>query len=261
MTFAISSGTSPPTRFVVLATQRTGSTWLTDMLDSHPAIVAHEELFLPVESHRRVWGRTDQEFFSTYFARRANRRSPVARLVWSLRYLEELYSPKPATEAIGLKLMYGQLKALPWLVPYLVVRRVRVVHLVRKNLLDLVLSRETAKARSQYHALSSDVVDQSPIHVRTDQLVSQLQGLQRYVDGIRMLLRLLPAPSIEVSYEELVTGAGALDQLLRFLNVAPHSLNSRLTRLNRATKQELIANYEDVERVLRGTRFEHFLTR
>src|SRR4051812_20114345 len=112
------SGASPPTRFIVLATQRTGSTWLVEMLDSHPAIVAYEELFLARDAHGVTWGREDREFFYAYYARRARRQWPLARVVWSLRYLEEMYSSS-STEAVGLKLMYGQLQAYPWLLAYM----------------------------------------------------------------------------------------------------------------------------------------------
>lgn len=259
MTSRKSSSAAHVTRFVVLATQRTGSTWLTDMLDSHPAIAAYEELFLQAKAHDRTWGRTDWEFFHAYYARHAVRRWPLASVFWSVRYLEELYAPRPGAEAVGLKLMYSQLRAYPWLLPYIALRRVRVVHLVRTNLLDLLLSLKTAEVRRQYHALASDVVDRSAVSLPANQIVSQLESLQRSIDRVRLLLRFLPARSIEISYEELAIGHGALDDVVRFLNVAPQRLSSRLTKLNQDTKRALIANYDEVECVLRGTRFERFL--
>jgi len=248
------------TRFVILATQRTGSTWLTDMLDSHPAVASYEELFLPAEDHRKTWGRSDREFFHEYYDRHvAGRRWPLSVPFFSLRYLEELYAPRPGIEAIGLKLMYSQVKRYPWLLAYMVLRRVRVLHLVRTNLLDVVVSQETARARRQYHAYTSAAVDHSAVDLRTDQLVSQLQSLQRSVDAIRLLLRLLPAPSLEISYEDLSSGDDALDDAFEFLGVAPQSVTSRFAKLNRGPKQTLIANYSDVERALRETPFERFL--
>lgn len=259
MTSDPQSRTSSPTRFIVLATQRTGSTWLVDMLDSHPAIAAYEELFLPPEAHHETWGHGDREFFYAYYARRAGRRWPLNRLFWSLRYTDEVFSPTFATDAIGFKLMYGQLRAFPWLLAYVVLRRIRVVHLVRTNLLDLVLSRETAEARRQYHALASDTINQSVVQLQADQLVSELERLEQSVNRMRSLLSGLPVPRLEVSYEELAVDEGALARVLRFLNVAPRPLTSRLTKLNSDTRQELIGNYEEVERALLGTRFEQFL--
>jgi LPS sulfotransferase NodH len=252
------SGASTPTRFIIVATQRTGSTWLVDKLNSHPGIAAYEELFLAQEAHHGTWGSEDKEFFYAYYARRARRPWLPGRVLWSLRYLEEVYST-PSTEAVGLKLMYGQLRAYPWLLAYLPVRRVRVVHLVRTNLLDVILSRKTAEARRQYHARASDRVDHIAVHLEAEQLVSQLESLQGSVDTIRRLLRLLPTPSLETSYERLTTSEAALDELLHFLNVTSTPLSSRLTKLNREPRQSLIANYEEVERVLRGTRFEPLL--
>jgi LPS sulfotransferase NodH len=248
------------TRFVILATQRTGSTWLTDMLDSHPAVASYEELFLPAEDHRQTWGRSDREFFHEYYAHRvAGRRWPLSVPFFSLRYLEELYAPRPDVEAIGLKVMYSQLRRYPWLLAYMVLRQVRVLHLVRTNLLDVVVSQETAQARRQYHAYTSAAVDRSAVDLRTDQLVPQLQSLQRSVDAIRLLLRLLPAPTLEISYEELSGDDDALDAVFEFLGVAPRRVSSRFAKLNRGPKETLIANYSDVERALRGTPFERFL--
>jgi hypothetical protein len=121
------------------------------------------------------------------------------------------------------------------------------------------VSQETAEARRQYHAYTSEAVDHLAVDLKTEQLLPQLEGLQRSVDRIRLLLRLLPAPNIEISYEELRRRDHALDTVFEFLGVAPRRVTSRFTKLNRGPKQALIANYHDVERTLRGTTFERFL--
>jgi hypothetical protein len=230
------------------------------MLDSHPAIASYEELFLPAEHHRQTWGRSDREFFHEYYARRVvGRRWPVRTPFPAVRYLEELYAPRPAIEAIGMKLMYSQLRGHLGLLAYIILRQVRVVHLVRTNLLDVVVSQETARARKQFHAYTSDAVDHTAVHLRTEQLVPQLEDLQRSVDRIRLLLRVLPVPSIEISYEDLSRSDDALNAVLGFLGVAPRPVTSRFAKLNRGPKQSLIANYQDVERTLRGTPFERFV--
>jgi hypothetical protein len=232
------------------------------MLDSHPAISSYEELFLPAHQDPRTWGRADQEFFHNYYARHASRRFPSSlhETFWALRYLEDLNSPRPSIDAVGMKLMYSQLKDHPWLLAYMVVRRVRILHLVRTNLLDVILSRETARARGQFHALTSDVVAPTAVTLPAEDLVSELECLQRRIDRIRLLLRLLPAPSIELSYEELTRDETAFGPVFAFLGLEPHPLTSRFAKLNRKPKTALIANYAEVEGVLNGTRFERLLT-
>lgn len=157
-----------------------------------------------------------------------------------------------------MKLMYSQLKGYPGLLAYMVLRQVRVVHLVRTNLLDVVVSQETARARKQFHAYTSDAVDRTAVQIRTDQLVGELEALQRSVDRIRLLLRLLPVPRIETSYEDL-SGDDALHAVFRFLGVTPRPATSRFAKLNQDPKEALIANYNEVERTLRGTPFQRFL--
>lgn len=257
---SMTGAAASPSRFVILATQRTGSTWLTDMLDSHPAISSYEELFLPADEDRRSWGPAHQEFFDNYYQGHVKHQWPLTRLFWALKYLEDLYAPRPGTDAVGMKLMYSQLKQRPWLLAYMVLRRVRIVHLVRSNLLDVILSGVTAKARSQYHALASDVVAPSTVTLPANDLVSELESLQRSVDRIRVLLKLLPAASIEVSYEELTRNDAAFRPVFGLLGVEPRRLSSRFAKLNREPKAELIANYAEVQRALSGTRFEPLLT-
>gem|GEM_PF-3850238 len=43
-------------KFVVLTTQRSGFTWVIEMLNSHPCVVTYSELFLETSKERPVWG-------------------------------------------------------------------------------------------------------------------------------------------------------------------------------------------------------------
>ena len=48
-----------PTAFVVFTSPRTGSSWLIDLLDSHPRIAAYAELFLPGDRSTPDYGSQD----------------------------------------------------------------------------------------------------------------------------------------------------------------------------------------------------------
>lgn len=251
------------TPFVIFATQRTGSSWLMDMLNAHPTVASYDELLRAGAIGSGGWGRTDLEFFEPYYVRNRKYDNRFARTLWSFRYLNALYSTRRGTEAIGMKLMYNQLWQNPWVLIYMMCRRVYVVHLVRTNLLDVIISGETAEARQRYHAWEGEVVETPAVILDPKTVISTLQTLDRRIKIARVLLTLLPISHTEVSYEQLVSNHHLIDDIFTFLDVSRQAgsttLVSRFKKLNTSGKSDLVQNYAEIERALRGTRFECFL--
>jgi LPS sulfotransferase NodH len=179
-----------------------------------------------------------------------------------IAYLNRLYS-KSEMDAVGFKLMYGHPRMHPGLLPYLALRRVRALHLVRTNLLDQVLSWETARARGLFRAHAGDDVPQTTVRLETESLVDRLEELEARIERGRRTLRRMRVPTLEIEYEQLVERPAALiSEAFRFLNVdsaddwAP---GSTLVRMNWTPRLELIENVDEVARTLRGTRFSSML--
>jgi LPS sulfotransferase NodH len=259
------SGTNSarPVPFVILATQRTGSNWLMSMLDAHPAVAAYDEMLLAGAADGSMWGRDDLERFETYYVRLRKRDGRLARTVWSVRYLNRLYAGRPDTESVGMKLMYDQLWRNPWMWLYMIGHRFRVVHLVRANLLDVTLSVETMKARSQPHAWQGQVVEKTAVTLDPRTIVPTLRKLEFRVQTAKRLLALLPLNHLEVSYEQMMVNPILLGDIFAFLGVPAQPDTSapisKFKKLNAASKADLIENYAEIERALRGTHFERFL--
>jgi LPS sulfotransferase NodH len=245
--------------FVILATQRTGSNWLMGMLDAHPRIAVYDELFLPRALGEDYSGRTDMEFFHSYLQRHAPRASAPARAWWALRYLNGVFAP---AGTVGMKLMYGQLWKNPVLLPYLLARHVRVVHLTRGNLLDVVLSEQTALARRRFHASCGDRVDDTAVRLEPQELRAQLRTLDFRVRTARRLLQALPLASIEVRYESLAADGRELARVLRFLGAGEAESaigRSPFQKLNNRPRHELIENHDEVRDALADTPFAHMI--
>jgi hypothetical protein len=231
------------------------------MLDNHPSIASYAEM---LEGTGSDWDRQDVEFFEPYYARHCKHHYPFSRARWLLRYLNGPYSPQRGTEAIGIKLMYNQLWHNPAVLIYMVRHRVRVIHLVRANRLDILLSKETAEARQQYHAWQDEAVETPTVTLDPDNVISRLRILELGVRIARCILTLLPIKHCEVSYEQLMANPDLVSDILAFLKVrtqlASPTLVSGFRKLNTQSKPDLIENYAEIERALKGTRFEHFLT-
>src|SRR3954447_6645289 len=113
---------SRATPFVILATQRTGSSWVGQMLGSHPAVGMSFELFDPRGERF--------QYFAGYVRQRTTRHNPFNRARLCFPYLDRRFAPRSDFDAIGFKLMYSHVKANPAVALYIASHRVRIVHLV-----------------------------------------------------------------------------------------------------------------------------------
>ncbi|MEW6754949.1 MAG: Stf0 family sulfotransferase [Candidatus Latescibacterota bacterium] len=252
---------APPTRFVVLTTQRAGSTWLIDTLNSHPSVVAYGELFLQDGRGTPPWGAQDVVRWREHLARLRSGTPGCSRREALVAYLDALFAPRPGAVAIGFKLMYGQAGEYPQIGEYMTARGCSVVHLIRRNVLDVQISREAAVARDLFHVSREEKV--APARVRLDarSLVRQLERLEQEVARARKQLAARDLATVEVCYEDLVSDPGTFGRVLEFLQVprAGQPLLSRLQKIVKLPHPQTLANYDEVRRVLSGTRFSELL--
>jgi LPS sulfotransferase NodH len=249
-----------PTAFVVLTFPRSGSTWLMSTLDSHPRITAYDELFLGAEG---VQPRpADVPDFASYLARvpgPARRLGPLHRAA----YLRAVFRERAGIEAVGFKLMYGQARANPGLLPLFAVRRVRAVHLIRANLLDAVVSYEAGRASGVFHRQPGDPATDMRIRLDAAGLRSRLGYMEWDVSRARVWLERYRLPRLEISYEELVGRHDeTLSAICSFLGVEEDvELHSTYVPIRQGAKLDLVENVDEVRAALAGTRFEWMLGR
>jgi LPS sulfotransferase NodH len=243
--------------FLVLTTQRTGSSWLMDRLSRIPGVEGHMELFY--HDIRRAPPRAGSNDVPRFVESRlatASGRRPGA--VW--RYLDSLYS-RPGR--VGFKLMYSQLRQYPEILPYLIVRHMPIVHLVRNNSLDVVISEQLANVTGESHRTRNDPTVPATIRLPLDSLVTRIRQLERHKRWIRMLLSLLPNPGMEISYERLCSSPEALLPVLEFIGLrsAPvdSSPESSLVKRQRAPHARVLANYAEVSACLSRAGLTHLL--
>jgi LPS sulfotransferase NodH len=246
------------TKFIVLSTQRSGSTWVVDMLNSHPRVVTYSELFMHGGEGRPKWG-TEQDllYWQTFIADKG-RTGRLTRAYWLWHYLGRAFAARPGIDAVGFKLMYSQLTRISKpLMPALWLKRVRIIHLMRRNALDVVLSKEAGEARrGVLHARDGDELESVRVRLEPDDLVRRMTSHERAIEGARVRFKRVGVPYTEVVYEDLVEDEEAgFDSLFRFLDVEPQRVSSSLQKVNPSSHEELIENYRQVRDALEGTRF------
>lgn len=240
-------------KFIVLSTQRSGSSYLCSLLDKHPDIRCVEEIFMPRNRNPVTYRTWRNASFGRKLKHLFTRQESIDA------YLEELCAGQPKLDAFGFKLMYGQVARYPEILNWCKRNDVRVVHLIRKNALKMVVSRQVALKRGVY--LSTRPVEAVTVNLDTRRLIPELQQSDRLVQHNRELFSMLPC--IETSYEEVMKDRDEqLRRVQTFLGCHVNlQLSSELVKTSPDSLENLIDNYGEVCEALSGSRFEKYLER
>jgi LPS sulfotransferase NodH len=243
--------TSP---FLILSTQRSGSTLIRTSLASHPDIQCFGEIFLP--------GYTGEYSFDDFLR---SKRIPSAaafilRPALVNEHLNTLYR-NGAASAVGFKVMYNQIGYRPYRFPTVMsyARRqgIRILHLIRENPLNTIVSRWFAQQTKQYH--TENLRRPNPMPVDVEWVIRKINQIEKVKAGWRKSL--VGTSFLEVSYESFVGNKKEVSgKMLQFLDVDPSiELDSPLRKVLNASLNELITNYDALASGLKRAGMERFL--
>jgi hypothetical protein len=226
------------------------------VLNAYEDVIAHGELFLP--RPRSSETRWDSGFAYPRYVESITRQGRVRpRSVF--HYLDAFFTQ---SEHVGFKLMYSQLRRYPEILPYLLRNRVRVVHLVRENHLDVLISFGVKREIGKAHVLDAqDRPRETTVDLPVRSLLRRMKWLQLKHDTARRMLRASRLSHLEVAYEELVRDPGGFNDILDFLGVSTggEQPRSHILKTRLGAQKDVIANYDEVALALRGTRFAALL--
>lgn len=248
--------------FIVLTSRRSGSTWLVDVLNHVEGITAYAELMRPTKKAKRpaMSAKTIDYFDKTLRAYLHFHLTDYGKRPFSVfKYLDDLYS-QPG--AITFKILYYHLVAYPEVWAYMVWRRLPVIHLVRQNHLNVVISTEMSRMTKVLHRTAVEANVETPqLTLNPERLIQQMRKLQRNINLAQWLLRFLRLPHIEIIYEDLVHDPANFAPVWHFLgiNQSDQPIQSSLTKLVRGSHAEIIDNYDEVKAALSQTEFASLL--
>ena len=236
--------------FVIVATQRSGSTWLSASLDRHPQVVCHGEIF----QRQHASSPSYDSFVAAHNGRRVLRAVAPWRTTGEFldRLLDPLLDPPGPARTIGFKVMYNQLHRHPELLLEMRRRPMSVIHLVRHNVLKTRISAMVARERGIW-AADRPVDQPAKVTVPLEGLLEDLKRRQWRIRVHRTLLR--PVHPLEIAYEDLlrqpevefrrVTSYLAVPEDLAALGSKVKLLPDRL--------EDLVENYAELASRLQGT--------
>lgn len=230
-------------RFVILAVPRSGSNLLCTLLNSHPRILCHHELFNPqgiftALSHRNT---------PTHLSLVDRERDP-------LQFLQEVWRTGEGYACVGFKWTLGQSD----LVLDHVAREksIRKLVLRRRNRVKTYVSEAIAQQTQQWEVYRTEelVLPRPRVTVDPRELMDHMGRVRRFYAKLDQTLRQTNQPFLDVEYEDLASPAEH-ERILRFLEVddAQIELSPQSVKQNPTDLRELVANFEQLAAALSGT--------
>jgi hypothetical protein len=225
-----------------------------DLLNSSPEVEGHQELFYPYP--RRAPPKAGCNDYLRYVETPPRIKiRPFA----VFKYLDGLYQRDCS---VGFKLMYSHMRSYPEILWYIGNRKINVIHLIRANALDVLISEAVAAVTGTSHNVRSNQQDKIPaVKLNPRKVLRQLKRLDSKIRWARRLLEFAHTPVIEITYEELRQDPAALNRLLDFLNVPlmKELPESSLTKRTNRDHPEVIDNYEEIRSILSDSPFAAML--
>lgn len=233
--------------FVIIFLRRTGSNLLASLLDSHPEILCHHELFAPDSAHRAMSLRGRHVDFGTAADRDAD---PFA-------FLRRVYAWQDGRKAVGFKLAPGQSDAV--FLSLLVHPKVKKIVLRRAHWLHAYTS-EAIAAQTNIWSVPATGTPGARRDEAKHQVRIEVSALRRFVRRRRLfhkavstVLQLTRQPFLTVDYEDLHE-PDTHRKLALYLGVNPGvPMVAGTVRQNPARLSARISNMDELRRELDGT--------
>lgn len=242
--------------FLILTTQRSGSTLLVDLLDQHPGVMCKGEIFSGYSQEKL-------SYFESYCVRDLMIENDDVTLRHRLltSFLRE--NIENSNSLFGFKLMIDQFfdyrfnesifnEFLP---------NVKIIRLTRDNSLDVLVSRLRSTVTDFYHATDEKSIQKIKIHIDPKLVVSQLDDVIAANDFIRTLMP--DYLSITVSYDDLVSNVeNSMSRIYDFLGVDMSFLPvPKYKKIGSYDLSDDVENFEEIACVLRDSKYSDLLVR
>ncbi|XP_059649296.1 uncharacterized protein LOC132295166 [Cornus florida] len=244
---------TPVRLFVILSMQRSGSGWFETLLNSHPNISSNGEIF-SVKQRKSNFSTIEKTLDSIY----------------NLEWISSA-AKNECVAAVGFKWMLNQavMNYHRQIANYFNLRGVSVIFILRRNLLRRLVSvlanayDRNAKQingthKSHVHTREeADLLAQFKPTLNVGSLIEDLTKAERMMADSLEYFKTTPHKTLY--YEDLIKNPRLMSEAQEFLRVPVRKLKSCQVKIHIKPLSEHINNWEDVNRTLKGSQYEHFL--
>ncbi|KAF1861660.1 hypothetical protein Lal_00026067 [Lupinus albus] len=284
---------NPVLFFAILSNQRSGSGWFETLLNSHINVSSNGEIFSVIERRKNASSvlLTLDTVYNLDWLNSASKNecSAAIGLKWMLNQVQACFlsllqsvvnvSPKAYVHKIPAHFtnkipknqgsMQGLMEHHKEIAEYFNRKRVSVIFLFRRNLLRRMVSL-LANSYDRYAKLLNGT---HKSHVHSAEEADILSKYKPTIDSTLLLddlkdMEMRAAKVLEyfnntrhkiLYYEDLVRNPNKLKHVQEFLGLPRLELTSRQVKIHRGPLSELIQNWDDVNKTLKGTVYESFL--
>lgn len=258
-------------KFLIITQPRSGSAWFMSCLNNHPEIYCpriptlfskynlspikwYKPRFLQIDNPISPYYQYRSRFFKRQLAHRFNRNKLINE------FLSDLYAENQNAQAVGFKVNYSQINRYAAIISWIKQNDIKIIHLIRTNLLKRLVSHKIANARHLLH--STQAVE--PVKIRLDPKILIKDFRRRQIRFDKYKKRFnddFKVPFFEIAYESLVADLDKeIRKVLRFLEIDKFMpLKSQFVKVNPDSLEDILENYNEVKKVLINTEFENFL--
>lgn len=249
------------TKFIIFTLPRTGSTLLSKSLNKHPDIFCDDEIF-----HFSF-----RNFFSPNQFRFIKIKLLPKKINYIINYpftylkmksfLDNYFTNKPNENfmARGFKLMYYQTFYTPGLLSYLKKNNIKVILLLRENILRNALSDLRARSTGIYHHQDDNEEKRSglaKLNVDTNELQQKMDGIINQNKKLAAIVSNMDY--IKIRYEDFTDWNATMNRLAAFLNVSTAEISAGAKKLNPDNLQDMIENFAEIKTWLKQNNYSEF---
>lgn len=227
----------PKSKFVVLFTGRSGSSYLTSLLNSHPNVICEGEMLAQIIRNGE----------------------PIQRqLGWSRTFFEAGRSD--GILAVGYKTKMADVADPEGFRGMLQELGIRVVHLVRRNLVKQVVSAINAERlfkRTGEWNIRDERSRLGAFSIAPGEFDVALRNRVAGETQLSMAVKELAVPTLCVGYEDLLYELhSTLDGLFSFLEIPPAAVGSEFKKHTPDSLRDVVLNLAELKAVYAGTEYE-----
>jgi LPS sulfotransferase NodH len=225
------------TSFVILFVERSGSTYLATLLDSHPQVHALREQFATLKQE----GADAQQ---------------------QLEWADNFYTPPwiGRNKALGFKTKYIDILNPDGFVQVLEKHKTRIIVLLRRNAVKAVVS--TINARRLWEKTGNwnllNETDRRPaVAINPKEFEQLLELREKWDQEIVSYAEQLSLPRMILYYEEMLIDENAfMNKVYSFINVENKPAHGTTLKNTRDNLREAVSNYEELRARFAGTVYE-----
>lgn len=224
-------------KFVILSAPRSGSNMLCSMLNSHPEILCHHELFNPSGIFCALHLR-DTDF-------PLNKISISQRNNHPINFLNSIWQHHQYESCVGFKMTHIQDQQV--FTAVIADHSIKKIVLERRNVIKRYVSQIIAERNNIWedYGISESTAPLEKIKIDADLLKQNIKFNQHFYKSIKNQLNNTAQTYLQLEYESLMK-TEIQQKILNFLNLRYFNLTPRSRKQNNDDLAMLVSNYSDL---------------